>query len=155
MRNGAKGAPEGEKRGRGASALFPPSLRPPQKRAAPTKRRRFLGARARTRAARASLALASLLLPSRATLEIERLGRLSLAFVRRLSLALEFSGAVWVLRFRAAQLALGLETGAGRGDRFRVWGGLAWRQASARVAVNLKAGLGFKAWPREGGREAA
>ena len=93
MRNGAKGAPEGKERGRGASALFPPSLRPPRKRAAPTKRRRFLCARARTRAARALLAPASPPLPSQATLECERLGRLSLAFIRRLSLALDPSGA--------------------------------------------------------------
>ena len=49
------------------------------------------------------------------------MGRLSLAFIRRLGLALGPSGAVWILRFR-------------------------------RAAVNLRAGLGFKAWPREGGR---
>ena len=129
MRSGAKGAPEGKKRGRGASAFFPPSLRPPRKRATLTKRRRFLCARASTRAARALLALASPLLPSQATLEMERLGRLSLA--------LDPSGAVWILRLKAAQLALAVETGAGRGDRFRVRGGLA--------------GLAFKAWrPRSG-----
>ena len=92
---------------------FWPSLRPPRKRATPTERRRFLCA-----------------FPSQATLlEIERLGRLSLAFIRRRS---------WRRPWKLAQ-----EGGA----RFRAWGGLAWRDASARAGVNLRAGLGFKAWP--------